>query len=63
MKVRSAEEIERAFREIGLTEATWGRAQKPAGEAVADIAHDEQIFIRIECTTTPLETRIHANLA
>lgn len=63
MKARTLEEIEQAFREIGLTETTWGQPQTPEAEIVAEAAPAEQIFIRIETTTTPLERKIDADLA
>lgn len=58
MRVRSIEEIERAFREMGLTETTWGRVQTPEIEVVPDISPAEQVFIRIETTSTPLAGNI-----
>ena len=63
MRVRSIEEIERAFREMGLTEATWGRAQTPPTEVVPDLSPEPQVFIRIETTTTPLERKTDADVA
>ena len=59
MKTHTIEEIEKAFREMGLTEATWGR--KTAPEAQSPSA--PQIFIRIETTTTPIERKTNADLA
>ena len=63
MKTRTIEEIEQAFREIGLTETTWGRAPAPETEVAAGPMLNEQIFIRIETTTTPLEPKTNADLA
>ena len=63
MSTRTAEEIERAFREMGLTEKTWGQIRTPEADLTADQSHAEQIFIRIETTTTPLEEKTHADLA
>jgi hypothetical protein len=63
MKIRTIEEIEEAFREMGLTEATWGRPQVPETEATAEPGTTEQIFIRIETTTTPLEVKTNADVA
>ena len=58
---RTISEIEKAFREMGLTEATWGRFENPpiAPESVPDA----QIFIRIETTTTPIAKGHNADLA
>lgn len=63
MTTRTIEEIEQAFREMGLNEATWGRSKAPETEVAAESASREQIFIRIETTTTPLETKTDADLA
>lgn len=63
MKTRTIEEIEKVFREIGLSETTWGRPQVPEPEVEAEPTQGEQIFIRIETTTTPLERKTDANLA
>lgn len=63
MKTRTIEEIEEAFREIGLTEATWGRPQGSETEVAAETGPTEQVFIRIETTTTPLEVKTNADLA
>jgi hypothetical protein len=63
MKMRTIEEIEQAFREMGLTETTWGRGQTHETEVVAESSPAEQIFIRIETTTTPLESKTDADLA
>jgi len=63
VKTRTIEEIEEAFREIGLSEATWGRPQLPEPEVEAEPRSSEQVFIRIETTTTPLETKTDADLA
>ena len=61
MKTRTIEEIERAFREMGLTEETWGRT-KPSATTV-EPSTTSQVFIRIETTTTPLKEKTHADLA
>jgi hypothetical protein len=63
MTTRSVEEIEAAFREMGLDERTWGQAppsslpQSPSGTPVP------YVFIRIETTTTPLGEKSDADLA
>ncbi len=59
MKRRTIKEIEEAFREIGLTQATWGRPQ----ETQVESEPFRQIFIRIETTTTPLETKKDVDMA
>jgi hypothetical protein len=61
MKNHTIEEIEKSFREMGLTEATWGRKTAPEAEAQSSSA--PQIFIRIETTTTPIERKTNADLA
>ena len=63
MKTRTFEEIQEAFREIGLTEATWGRPQVPETAVAAEPRPTGQVFIRIETTTTPLEAETNADLA
>ena len=63
MKTRTIEEIEIAFREMGLTRKTWGQAQLPEIEVTPEPRSNEQIFIRIETTTTPLEAMTDADLA
>lgn len=63
MKTRTIEEIERAFRDMGLTEDTWGRTEPPAMKVEAEPSTAPQVFIRIETTTTPLEEKTHADLA
>jgi hypothetical protein len=63
MKLRTIEEIEQAFREMGLTEKAWGRGQTNETEVVAECSPLDQIFIRIETTSTPLESKIDAHLA
>lgn len=55
MKVRTITEIEEAFREMGLTETTWGQKRRSSPEAIPAAAGNEQIFVRLETTTTPLE--------
>ena len=62
MKTRTIEEIERAFREIGLTEETWGRTE-PSATTEEEPSTTSQVFIRIETTTTPLKEKTHADLA
>ena len=60
---RTIEQIEKAFREIGLDETTWGKRVPSATEPPAQPAsRPEQVFIRIETTSTPLEPK-DANLA
>jgi len=63
VKTRTIEEIEQAFREMGLTESTWGRMHAPGVEIADESAPNEQVFIRIETTTTPVETKSDADLA
>lgn len=63
MKTRNIEEIAEAFRELGLSETTWGRPQVLEPEVEAEPTPSEQTFIRIETTTTPLERKTHADLA
>jgi len=63
MKTRTVEEIEGAFREIGLTEMTWGQLRLPETDIAAERSHAAQIFIRIETTTTPLKDKTNADLA
>jgi hypothetical protein len=61
---RTIDEIEQAFREMGLTETTWGgKQQLLPTETTPELESNKQIFIRIETTTTPLETQPSANLA
>ena len=62
MKTRTIEEIETAFREMGLTEETWGRSE-PETEVDEAATAAPQVFIRIETTTTPLEEKTSADLA
>lgn len=61
MTPRTIEEIEKVFRDLGLTEETWGRRSTP--EAEEDPSTAPQIFIRIETTTTPVERKSNADLA
>jgi len=63
VKTRTIEEIEEAFREIGLSETTWGRPEVAEPKVEAEPTPSEQIFIRIETTTTPLERKTDADLA
>lgn len=64
MKTRTIEQIEEAFREMGLTETTWGQRQALETQIAAELERPtEQIFIRIETTTTPLEIKTDADLA
>ncbi len=62
MRTRTIEEIEAAFREIGLTEETWGRSHSPTME-VGEGPTAPQVFIRIETVTTPLDEKTSADLA
>jgi hypothetical protein len=60
---RTIDQIERAFRDIGLNETTWGRQKPSVTDPPAEPASTtEQVFIRIETTTTPLEPK-DANVA
>lgn len=63
MKRRSIEEIEAAFREIGISEASWGRTPSLGAADTAQEKPEPQLFIRIETTTTPLEKKPDADLA
>lgn len=63
MKIRTLEEIQEAFCEMGLTEEKWGQPGVPETDLSAEHAPDPQIFIRIEATTTPLEEKTNADLA
>lgn len=63
MSTRTIEEIEIAFREIGLTEKTWGQPRATEADLMAEQIDATQIFIRIETTTTPLEEKSNADLA
>ena len=63
MKTRTIDEIEKAFRDIGLNETTWGREALPASAVETEQGPTEQVFIRIEGTTTPLETKRNAHMA
>lgn len=63
MKSRTVEEIEKAFREMGLTEKTWGQAKIPETDPSNEEPPAPQIFIRIVTTTTPLEEKTNADLA
>jgi hypothetical protein len=48
---------------MGLTETTWGQPQITETEITTESGSTEQIFIRIETTTTPLEVKTNAHLA
>lgn len=64
MKTRTIEEIEEAFREMGLSESTWGKILVTEPVPVEDEHNSEgQIFIRIENTTKPMENPSNAHLA
>ncbi len=63
MKTRTIEEIETAFREMGLTEETWDRSEPPETEVDEAATAAPLVFIRIETTTTPLEEKTSADLA
>ena len=63
MKARTIDQIEKAFREIGLTEATWGRKEEPPVEVPTEVVQNQQTFIRMENTTTPLEAKPDADVA
>jgi hypothetical protein len=60
---RTIEEIEEAFREMGLNESSWGQQKSPADVPTESGPTGELLFIRIETTTTPLETKESADLA
>jgi hypothetical protein len=60
MQVRTYEDIERAFLEMGLSEATWGAPSAPQEERHAPSL---TLFIRNEATTTPVERKENAHLA
>lgn len=59
--MRSIEDIEKAFRDMGLTEATWGIPNVPPTDTQA--APTAQVFVRTDTTTAPLEKETHAHLA
>lgn len=61
--MRTVEEIELIFREIGLSESTWGRMNEPGVMSGDDPVPTEVVFIRFETTTTPLEKKADAHLA
>jgi hypothetical protein len=66
MQPRPIEEIEKAFREMGLgAKERGGLSVTPEGpKALEPLAEPEpQIFVRIHSTTTPLKTWPDANLA
>ena len=63
VRTRTIEEIEQAFREMGLTELTWGRPPEPSIEPVAERVPAMQTFIRIETSTTPLKEKSDADVA
>lgn len=63
MSPRTAKEIETAFREMGLTEESWGGRKVWGIETQVDGAPEQLVFIRITTTTTPLEDDENANLA
>jgi len=63
VKTRTIDEIEKAFRDMGLSEATWGREALPALAVDTEQGPTEQVFIRIEGTTTPLKAKRNAHMA
>jgi len=63
MQPRTIEEIEKAFREMGIAAGSWGRTAVPQAEEQQSAQTEPQIFIRIEATTTPLEGKADADLA
>ena len=63
MKTRTIEEIEKAFREMGLSEPTWGQQQVQEVLDPCESGRREVVFIRVETGTTPLEAKADANLA
>jgi hypothetical protein len=59
--MRSIEDIDKAFRDMGLNEATWGI---PTLTSVGtEATTSTQVFIRIDTATTPLEKETDAHLA
>jgi hypothetical protein len=54
---RTIEQIEEAFRDMGLDETSWGTTRVPsvAEPSTEPAGRLEQVFIRIETTTTPQE--------
>jgi hypothetical protein len=63
MKPRTIEEIEKAFREMGISEKAWGTLSITQPEELGQVQLGPQLFIRIEATTTPLEDKSGADLA
>ena len=63
MASRTIREIEEAFREMGLTELSWGQKQALGTKIATAPVPAAQIFIQIETTTTPLEEKPDAYLA
>ena len=61
---RAIQEIEKAFREMGISEGSWGKPMLPTDLVQPlDESPEPQVFIRIEITTTPLQGRADAHLA
>jgi hypothetical protein len=54
---RTNEQIEKAFRDMGLNETTWGSQDVSVAAPPGEIPRAEQVFIRAEATTTPLESK------
>lgn len=63
MSARSIEEIEAAFREIGIVDGDWGKRSPSAIEHQSSDARQPQVFISIQNTTTPIEGDKNAYLA
>ncbi len=63
MKPRPIEEIEKAFREMGISEAAWAPTPVRDPQEAAQLNPEPQLFIRIETITTPLERNPDADLA
>lgn len=63
MKARTLEEIEQAFREIGLTEPTWGRMHDFRSDLVHRPPQSEYFLLRTDNMTIPLEMIDDAHLA
>ena len=61
MTVRSIEEIERAFREMGIAVTDSGGMTLPPKQPL--IEPTPQVFFRIETNTDPLEGEPDADLA
>lgn len=63
MRTRTIKEIEAAFRDMGLGRASCRKDVHPAPEVQVEERPREQVFIRIEANTTPLEAKTDADVA